>query len=756
MKYQNTKSWMLTVMALLLFSIGCAQSEILRIRLTSGDKNNPLEYAHFAYGNQKGSSDAQGMISLRFEAGTKLEISHLNTGYQVFSAQQLVEAAASGSLHIPVTAVNLQPVTVLALRPQKAGQETMQVGVHEQLAHDAGSYLMMNPVISGIRKSGSSASDPVLRGFKYEQLTIVTDGACASTAACPNRMDPPSSQVSLNMTEKVEVFKGPFALRYGNSFGGTINFVSAAPAFSETLRPLARITAGYESNGNILRTEAMAGLSSKAINWQLFGSLSQGDDYTDGNGTKVPGDFYRNSLGTTLALALGEQQNLKLSVMHNFAKDVDFPSLPMDLRTDDAWQLQAKHQISFDGLALQQINTSIYASFVDHFMDNRLKPLDPRTMNAETPATTSNIGGRTEATFQKGKGLLYIGADIRMEEAEGTRRREILTGPMAGKVFTDNAWQHGQIMKTSVFAEYQRRFSDWALVLAGRVELNQADVKDPDAGFIQVYPDPAETQINPSLSAGLTRYWSSSLSTSLWLGRAQRSGSLTERYINFLAVGLDAFEMVGNPAIKAEKNNQADLGISYQHEGTTFTFNVFAAFLQDFITAVKDTSLTPKIATSPGVRRYVNLDKALMTGFEAGISQQLPAKLTAGLMMAYTNGQNLANDTPLAEIPPFDIRLSVEGNYFKNKLKPALSLRYVTSQERVSAEFGEGTTPSFALVDMALDYRISKSFRLKAGVKNLLDEAYYEHLSRAFSGKPDMPLYAPGRNVFVTLNYTLP
>lgn len=743
-------------MALLLFNIGFAQTENLRIRLTSGDKNNPLEYAHFAYGNQKGSSDAQGMISLRFEAGTKLEISHLNTGYQVFSAQQLEEASTSGSLHIPATAVNLQPVTVMALRPQKAGQETMQVGLQEQLAHDAGTYLLMNPAISGIRKSGAAASDPVLRGFKYEQLTIVTDGACASTAACPNRMDPPSSQVSLNMTEKVEVFKGPFALRYGNSFGGTINFVSMAPVFTDKLKPLARVTAGYESNGSVFRTEAMAGLSSKLVNWQLFGSLSQGNDYTDGNGTKVPGDFYRNSLGTTLALKLSAQQEAKISVMHNYAKDVDFPSLPMDLRTDDAWQLQAKHQIRFDATALKEINTSIYASLVDHFMDNRLKPLNPRTMNAETPANTRNIGGRSEATFQKGVAQLFAGLDMRMEEAEGTRRREILTGPMAGKVFTDNAWQHGQIMKTSAFAEYQRRFSDWALVLATRLELNQADVKDPDAAFLEVYPSVAKTQVNPSLSAGLTRYWNSSLSGSLWLGRAQRSGSLTERYINFLAVGLDAFEMVGNPAIKPEVNNQADLGLNYRHAGTTLSINVFVAYLQDYISAVKDTTLHVKLPTSPGVRRFVNFGEALMTGFEAGFQQQLPAQLTAQLTMAYTYGQDLESDQPLPEIPPFDLRLSLEGSYFKNKLKPAINLRYVSSQQRVSEAFGEGTTPGFMLLDASIDYQFPLGFRMKAGVKNLLDVAYYEHLSRAFSGKPDMPLYAPGRNIYLSLNYTLP
>jgi len=740
-----------------IFTLSAFSQDAKMLVLQAGKDGEPLSFAHYTYGSQKGIADVNGQISLFAEPNASLEISHLSTGYQKIAADAVLQAINSGKLLISgAMAYNLQPVTVIAIRSSSSEKETLKVGSQGQISHDAGAYLQQNPAISGIRKSSSSALDPVLRGFKYEQLTIVTDGSCAATVACPNRMDPPSSQISLNMTEKVEVYKGPYALRFGNSFGGTINFISAAARYTPQLKPLARVTAGFESNGQIFRTEAMAGLSTKAINWQVFGALSQGGDYMAGNGEEVLASFYRNSIGTNFSALIGKMQDVKFSVQHNYAKDVDFPSLPMDLRTDDAWMINARHTIRFAETSLQQISTSAYATFVDHFMDNRLKVLNPRMMNAETPATTSNIGGRSEAVFQKGNMKFYAGADIKREEAEGARKREFLMGPMAGKTLFDNAWQHGFISKYSLFAECQSRYEDWGLVVSGRFELNQSDVKDPDDKFLDAYPDPAASQLNPSLSAGLTRYWNNGFSTALWLGRTQRSGSLTERYINFLAVGLDAWEMVGNPAIKPEVNNQVDLNLNFQKESTSLSFSVFASYLQDYISGAKDTTLVPSIATSPGVRRFINVDNALLTGFEAGFGQLLPLGMKFDLLMAYVYGQNLVTDAPLAEIPPLDIRLSLSGSYFDGKLNPALTYRYVTEQERISEEFGENNTAAFGLLDISVDYNLLKSLKMRAGVRNLLDEAYYEHLTRAYSGKPDSPLYAPGRNVYLTLNYTLP
>jgi iron complex outermembrane receptor protein len=92
------------------------------------------------------------------------------------------------------------------------------------------------------------------------------------------------------------------------------------------------------------------------------------------------------------------------------------------------------------------------------------------------------------------------------------------------------------------------------------------------------------------------------------------------------------------------------------------------------------------------------------------------------------------------------------GSYLKNKLHPELVFRTVIAQDRVSTNFGETATPAFALLDFNVRYQISKMLRVAAGVQNLFDEAYYEHLNRNMSGSP---INAPGRNVFLSITLDL-
>ncbi|MCB0853477.1 MAG: TonB-dependent receptor, partial [Bacteroidetes bacterium] len=105
-------------------------------------------------------------------------------------------------------------------------------------------------------------------------------------------------------------------------------------------------------------------------------------------------------------------------------------------------------------------------------------------------------------------------------------------------------------------------------------------------------------------------------------------------------------------------------------------------------------------------------------------------------------------------IAPIDIRYTLRGSYFNHKLKPEVMFRHVVQQERISSEFGETITPSFTLIDLNVGYQFTKMIRLKAGVNNLLNQNYYEHLNRSVRGTMATPIYAPGRSMFASFNLT--
>lgn len=722
-----------------------------QFRLIDADTDQPIAEASFQYGDQAGYSDEQGQISFTYREGTRMDFSHLNYGAWTLDDQQVRQALQTGYFKRTHTILELFPVTVISVRPNQSPGVKLPVEYRDRMAHDAAAILSQSAAFNSIRKGGNYGFDPVFRGFKYDQLNIVLNGAQSATAACPNRMDPPTSQMAPNMTDRIEILKGPHALRYGAGFGATINFVSNSLLFSEKPDWYGRLSGGYEHNGDLLRSEGLVGLRGKNYDLGLLASWSQGNDYTTGNGDLIPADFRRGSFGTILGFQLTSNQELRLSANYNLARDADFPALPMDLREDDTWMFNARHQISFDKERLQSWNTTLFSSLVDHRMDNLLKEIDPRMVNTDTEAQTYNYGGRTEGHWAFGQSVFYAGLDFRAEEAIGIRTRAFIGGPNAGKTFEDNAWQHGRVTKTSMFGEYQQQRRNWQFVLSGRLEWNQANVLDPSADFLQLYAETEQTQINPSVSAGISRKLSPSVRLGLWLGRVQRSGSITERYINYFPVGQDPYEMLGSPDLRPEVNNQADLSFVWKPGKAIVQADVFAAYLQDFISSRIDTTLAPRIPSSPGVRRFVNIGEAFKTGVELTWTQPFGAGLQHQLSLAYTYAQDLERDQPLPEIAPLDFRYALQGAYLKNRLLPEIIFRHVLTQNRISAEFGETETPAFTLLDARLSFQATGGIRLSAGVNNLLDENYYEHLFRSVAGATN-PIFAPGRNMYASLH----
>jgi iron complex outermembrane receptor protein len=724
------------------------------IRLLDRETGAPITDATYTYGALQGVSNPDGVIYLAYQEGTRLVLSHLNYGQWVLEGPEVLALMAEKVLYRSEIRVDLYPITVIALRPEQKPGTEMELDYRERLAHDAASILMQEPAIGGIRKGGNYGFDPVFRGFKYDQLNVVLNGAQGATAACPNRMDPPTSQMAPNMIDRIEILKGPHALRYGTGFGATLNFVPSRLRFSEAPDVYGRMSNGIEANGSVFRNEGQLGFSGENHDLSFFGSWSQGNDYTSGDGTQVQADFNRGSFGGNFGFKFSEDDQLRLSVIYNVARDADFPALSMDLREDDTWLMNARYDKAFNREHLASWNTTVFASFVNHLMDNRLKPLDPRMLNAETDATTYNYGGRTEGVWSFNNNTLYAGADFRGEGAEGTRVREFLMGPNQGMVARDNVWQDGYISKGGLFAEYQLVAKAWRYVVSTRVELNVSGINDPAPEFLAEYGDGGQTQLNPSVSLGATRSFGGGSTAGIWLARAQRSAGLAERFINYFPIGQDPYELLGNPNLDAEVNYQLDLTYAWKGKNTELGVDVFAGYLDEFISSVIDPDLTPRLPMSPGVRRFVNIDNAFKTGFELTWTQRLLPELQQQVGVAYTYAQDLERDEPLPEIAPMDLRYTLAGSFMKGKLTPELVFRHVLRQGRISTEFGETETPSFSLLDIRASYQVSEKARFTLGVNNLFDENYYEHLNRSVSGGI-LPIFAPGQNVFASLNLTL-
>jgi len=735
---------------LIILNVVLTAQETETLQLKHQASGLPVEGVSYLYGNQSGTSGSDGTIKLTFIKDAALKLSHISYGTIVFQPEDLSEIRQAGVIELNQKPRLIQSLNILGVRPKQESKEHTTLKTIEALSHDAGVILTRLPSISSIRKGGGYGFDPVLRGFKYDQVKILIDGIQTTTVACPNRMDPPTSQVSVNTLSAVEIHKGPYSLRYGNNIGGAINFQSADRYPNSGNGPFGRISGGFEANGSVMRTEALAGIRTKNGMFRFSGSLGNGNDYTDGNGNPVPASFTRANAGVAGAVGLGDHQEIGVTLTRNFARDADYPALPMDLRSDDTWLVHLSHQLAIGGNRSGSLNTSAYASIVDHLMDNLGKTMDPRMVNAETAVKTRNIGAKTEYSLKQGLFSLVSGVDFNLENADGYRTREFLMGPNTGNILTDNVWQNGLILRTGLFSEYSRVKQQWRATVSGRLNVNRSDAGQPDPSFESLYETLATTQVNPGISGGI-EHLGRIFSWAIWAGRVQRSGNLSERFMNSFPVGLDPYELIGNPALKPEINNQADLVIEFgQLENARLELDLFYSFLQDFISSTIREDLNPKMPSAPGVRQYDNIDRAQMTGAELSYIQELPLNLQSRIDLAATYGANLVSREPLPEIPPLDIRWTLSGKYFSNSLQPALYVRHVRQQDRISTVFGETATPAFWLIDMDISYRFRNLLEFSAGIRNLLDTAYYEHLNRSVRGT-NTPIYNTGRNIFLAL-----
>lgn len=730
-----------------------AQS-ISQFRLLDQSTQKPIVGATYLYNNETGVTDENGVVEFKYVTDATMKLSHINYGQWVLGERKIQKAIKKGEYLRTIQDITAAPITVVGLRHTQTPSEERDIDFNERLAHDGSAVLNKIPAVSFVQKGGNYGSDPVLRGFKNEQLNTVINCALCAIAACPNRMDPPTSQVAPNMIDKVEILKGPYALRYGVGLGGTIRYVPQPLRFDEQSQIYGRFSAGYEGNTSSKRTEGMVATTGKFHDVGIFASLSDGQDYTSGNGQAIQADYMRSSLGMNLGFKLAEYDQIRLSTIFNMARDADFPALPMDLREDNTWMFDLQYDKIFDHAYLDTWSTNVFGSFVDHLMDNRLKNLNPRMANNETSANTYVMGFRSEAYWDLAHGPLYTGVEFKVEGADGARTRNYLMGPMAGKTLKDTVWQDSRIIKSGIFAEYHIKNPSTQMVFSSRLELNNATANNPSAFFQNEFEDLSQTQFNPSLSFGINHYFNYEYSMSLWLARVQRSPSVTERYINGFPVGNDSYELIGNPNLKSEVNNQVDLTMKWITTQASLEVNVFAAYLQNYISSVIDPSLAPTPGTpSPGVRRYINIDKAYKTGFEVSWNQFLFWGLQHWFGAAFTYAQDLEREQPLPEIAPMDLRYALIGNFLEDKLQAEISLRHVLKQTRVSSEYGETKTPSFTTVDTKVSYTLFYNVNLHAGINNLFDENYYEHLSRPVRGIME-PMYAPGRNFYTTVNYT--
>lgn len=653
-----------------------------------------------------------------------------------------------------ITAVQQSSPLTIVTNPKEARQPVP--------ASDGTDYLKTIPGFSAIR-SGGSNGDPVLRGMFGSRLNLRTNGGLM-LGACPYRMDAPSSYIAPETFDKLTVIKGPQTVQWGpGASAGTVLFERGPEHFGEL---------GSRLNGSVL--VGSNGRFDKVLDGavggpqgylRVVGNQAQADDYKDGHGHTVPSRWEKWNGDVALGWTPDADTLVELTAGKGNG-EARLGGRGMDSSQLERESLGLKFEKRNIGGVLDKLEAQVYYNYADHIMDNfRLRTPDPSSMMAMPMASQVDrrtMGGRLAATWKWQDVELVTGVDAMRSE----HRERNSTYNMMTDVYTDTdafAWskdavEHGY----GAFAEMTWYAAERNRVVTG-ARLDRVSAKDyrqtisgMSMSMATANPTADDTRAD-TLPSGFARYEYdlADSPTTLYAGIGH-----VERFPDYWELFSAGSGPVGSrnafDGVKPEKITQLDFGAQYNGEDLQAWASGYVGQVHDFILFDYGTDMMGTSTSRAG-----NVDARIMGG-ELGFAYRLAPHWKTDATLAYAWGKNTSDGKALPQMPPLESKL---GLTYEQDLWSAGALwRVVAAQGRVAEGEGNvvgqdfGKSAGFGVFSFNGSYKISKQLKVSAGVDNLLDKNYAEHLNLAgdagFGLPGDKALNEPGRTLWTKVDFS--
>ncbi len=614
-------------------------------------------------------------------------------------------------------------------------------------ASDGADYLKTIPGFSAIR-SGGTNGDPVLRGMFGSRLNILTNGG-VMLGACPNRMDAPTSYISPETYDRLTVIKGPQSVIWGpGGSAGTILFEREPEKFG-TLgsRVNASLLAG--SNGRFDKVLDAAAGNSQAYA-RFVGNQSRSDDYHDGNDDTVPSRWDKWNGDVTLGWTPDQDTLLELTAGKGDG-EARYAGRGMDGSQFKRESLGLRFEKSNLGDVLDKVEAQVYYNYADHVMDNYSLRTPSGSGMMGMPMVSNvdrrTMGARVKATWRWADVQLVSGIDAQTNEHR--QRGGMGVDAHKGQAWTKDADFHNY----GAFSELTWYVSDADRLISG-ARLDRASARDFRKGSATEGDTRADT-----LPSGFVRYEHDlaaiSATTYIGLGHAQRFPDYWELFSpkQAPAGAANAFD-----GIKPEKTTQLDFGIQYRDERVEAWASGYVGQIRDYILFDYRTGMMG-MSTS----QAQNIDARIMGG-ELGAAYKLSENWKADATLADAWGKNSSDGKALPQMPPLESRLGL--TYSRDVWSVGALWRLVAAQNRIAENQGNvvgkdyDKSAGFGVFSLNGAYKVNNNLKLSAGVDNLFDKTYAEHLNLAgnagfgYPATDPQPVNEPGRTFWTKVDFS--
>jgi len=194
----------------------------------------------------------------------------------------------------------------------------------------------------------------------------------------------------------------------------------------------------------------------------------------------------------------------------------------------------------------------------------------------------------------------------------------------------------------------------------------------------------------------------------------------------------DGHTYIGNINLASETAYQIDLGLTYQNKSIMIAPHVFYQNIDDYIqgsslTMVDKSAkmIAKMMSNDDAALKFSNVD-AKLYGMDVNGYYHFNEQFQLSTIISYVRGQRRDIEDNLYRIAPLNGRLIV--SYFAEELITSFSLLAVSAQTNVSLTNNEQTTSGYGVVNIDVQYFVNNSLSVRAGIDNLLDREYQNHL----------------------------
>lgn len=675
-------------------------------------------------------------------------------------------ALLNTSLHATDTDKNIKEskdnIEVLVIRAPAQNASNTSFAEGNFIQPDVADWLKTVPG-AATNKNGPITGIAQYRGLYGDRVNKNIDNHTIIGAG-PNAMDSPLSYVSPIMVDSVFIYRGVAPISSGiDTFAGSIKVNLKKADISENFNASGDLITNYSSLDDATTAAASLNLSGHNFGFMAYGSSQTADDYKDANGNQIiTSEYDKQQYGIDLRYGY-QSGNIGLSWHHSRTVDSGTPALPMDIIYIDAdrFALEGIHQFN-----RWQFDWSLGYLDNAHGMDNYSYRTNP--MPAMHRYTTA-LGNSYDYKLMLSNNAFKFGF-----EGVAADHSVMITNPNNAMFSIDN-FNDIEDSRHSAFVEYHLEQRNISNTFGLRIKHNTADAGKVMHSMAMMNPNIAALRnqfnsTNKKVSdttydlAWIANYkLSNTLSYQFGLGSKQRAASYQERYLWIpmqATAGLaDGRTYLGNINLKPETNQQISLGFTYQSKKLNIAPQVFYSKIKDYIQGTPSTNMQANMIammmTGMKPLQFSNID-AKIYGMDMNWSYKINKNWNLQGIASYVRGERQDIQDNLYRISPLNAQFALA--YSGENWSAQLISELYSKQKHVSAINNEKATAGYGLLHWKMDYHFNNGLTLRAGVNNLLDKQYSNHLNginRARGSQIPQGAKLPGRgrDLFLALEY---